>query len=123
MEKIKILCYNVDDRTVRALSELVVRLGVKVVSVPAEAFSQPIAVVASGLSIDANPLVAPTFKESVAVFVSMPDVMLDVVLSAMREKGIRISLKAILTPYNASWDANTLYAELLRDRAEIKNKK
>ena len=60
--------------------------------------------------------------EGMAVFVSVPDTMLDVLLSAMREKGIKIPLKAVLTPYNAVWDANTLYRELARERKEMTGK-
>jgi hypothetical protein len=48
--------------------------------------------------------------------------MLDVVLAMIREKGIKIPLKAILTPHNAVWDANTLYKELCRERKEMSGK-
>jgi hypothetical protein len=57
-----------------------------------------------------------------AVFVSVPDTMLDVLLSAMKERGIKIPLKAVLTPYNAVWDANTLYNELCAERREMSGK-
>ena len=121
MENIKILCYNVDSTTVTALERLVFRLGVKVVSVPAGDHYKPLATVIAGVSVNNAP-VSPAFNEAMAVFVSMPDGMLDVVLAMMREKGIKIPLKAILTPHNAVWDANTLYKELCRERKEMSGK-
>lgn len=122
MEKTKILCYNVDESTVALLENLASRLKISVISVPIEDFGKPIALVASGVSSDRNPLMCSTIPEGMAVFVSVPDTMLDVLLSAMREKGIKIPLKAVLTPYNAVWDANTLYRELARERKEMTGK-
>ena len=121
MENIRILCYNTDVKTVNALTHLVSRLGVKVVSVPVTDHYRPIAAVISGISVGNAP-VSPAFNEAMAVFVNMPDGMLDVVLGLMREKGIKIPLKAILTPHNAVWDANTLYKELCRERKEFSRK-
>ena len=122
MEKSKILCYNVDDSTLMALSQLSSKLKISVINVPAEDYGRAIAAVATGVTIERNPLVCVPFEESMAVFVSIPDTMLDVLLSKMREKKIKISLKAVLTPYNAVWDANTLYQELCRERKEIMGK-
>jgi hypothetical protein len=122
MEKSKILCYNVDESTVALLKALASRLKISVVSVPFEDFSKPVAVVASGISTKNNPLTVPSFTEGMAVFVSVPDTMLDVLLSAMKERGIKIPLKAVLTPYNAVWDANTLYNELCAERREMSGK-
>lgn len=121
MENIKILCYNTDVKTINALTQMVSRLGVKVIAVPVTDHHKPLAAVVAGISGDNAPVV-PSFTESMAVFVGMPDVMLDVVLAQMRERGIKISLKAILTPHNAVWNANTLYKELCRERKEMSGK-
>lgn len=122
MEKSKILCYNVDEATLKALASLSSKLKISVIKVPYTDFGKPIAAVATGVSAENNPLTVSSIPESMAVFVSVPDTLLDVLLSAMREKGIKISLKAVLTPYNAVWDANTLYNELCRERKEMSGK-
>lgn len=119
MEKYKILCYNVDGEAFAELKALASRLGAETVLVSAEDFGKPIAVVASGVKAVSNPLAVPSFSESMAVFVSVPDAMLDVLLSSMRKRGIKISLKAVLTPTNALWDALSLYKELCRERKEF----
>ncbi len=122
MEKSKILCYNVDEGTLKALATLSSKLKISVIKVPYVDFGKPIAAVAAGVSAESNPLVTVSIPESMAVFVSVPDTVLDVLLSSMREKAIKISLKAVLTPYNAVWDANTLYNELCRERKEMSGK-
>ena len=122
MEKPRILCYNVDNDTLKRLTELCIRFSVKVIDVPFEDYGKPIAAVASGVFSEKNALAVSTLSESMAVFVSVPDAMLDVLLSAMRERAIKIPLKAVLTPYNAVWDANTLYNELCRERKEMSGK-
>ena len=38
----------------------------------------------------------------------------------MRRAGVRpVALKAVLTPTNAAWDSNALYAELCKEREAI----
>ena len=122
MEKMKILCYNIDEKTISSLKALTSRLKISVVSVEREDFTKPIVSVASGILSEKNPLINASFTEGMAVFVSIPDTMLDVLLSYMKDRGIVIPLKAVLTPYNAVWDANTLYNELCRERREITGK-
>ena len=54
---------------------------------------------------------SPVPPEPVMVFVRLSDGMLDEALAAMREAGIRIPHKAVLTPYNVKWTAWQLYAQ------------
>lgn len=122
MEKSKILCYNIDEKTISSLKALSSRLKISVIRVQREDFSKPIATVASGIFSEKNPLINASFAEGMAVFVSIPDTMLDVLLSYMKDRGVVIPLKAVLTPYNAVWDANTLYNELCRERRELTGK-
>lgn len=120
MDKQKLLCYNIAPDTLSALTREAARLGIETVKVTPESYLLPLLSVASGVKAKANPLVSSTaLKEGMLVFVNFPDAMLDVFLGVMREKSIRVSLKAILTPHNAVWDAHTLYNELCRERAEF----
>lgn len=49
MEKMKILCYNIDEKTISSLKALTSRLKISVVSVEREDFTKPIVSVASGI--------------------------------------------------------------------------
>ena len=122
MNKPKILCYNIPSDTLDALSKTAKKLGVDTVTVSPESYALPILSVASGVKANANPLVFGNLSEGMLVFVNLSDTVLDVLLGAMRTNGIRVSLKAIMTPHNAVWDAHTLYNELCRERAEFLNK-
>ena len=122
MNRSKILCYNILPETLAALTREAKKLNAETVPVAPESYGLPLLSVASGVKANANPLASSTLSEGMLVFVNFPDTMLDVFLSVLREKGIRVSLKAILTPHNAVWDAHTLYNELCRERAELSNK-
>ena len=119
MNRSKILCYNISSETFTALTREAKKLKAETVLVAPESYGLPLLSVASGVKANANPLASSTLSEGMLVFVNFPDTMLDVFLSVLREKGIRVSLKAILTPHNAVWDAHTLYNELCRERAEL----
>lgn len=115
MEKPQILCYALPMSVKAALATLARRFGVVLRTVPTEAYTMPLAAVAAGL----EPKRTDTEKilpEPMLVFVSFPETMLDSFLAAMREKGPRVSLKAVLTRYNAIWTAEELYRELCRER-------
>ncbi|MBQ7779502.1 MAG: DUF3783 domain-containing protein [Clostridia bacterium] len=122
MNRSKILCYNISTETLAALTREAKKLNAETVSVAPESYGLPLLSVASGVKASANPLASSTLPEGMLVFVNFPDTMLDVFLGVLREKGIRVSLKAILTQHNAVWDAHTLYNELCRERAELSNK-
>lgn len=122
MNKQKILCYNLSTDTFTALMREAKKLGVETVSVAPESYGLPILSVASGVKTEPNPLASGGLSEGMLVFVNFPNTMLDVFLSVLREKGIRVPLKAVLTPHNAVWDAHTLYNELCRERAKFSRK-
>ncbi len=123
MNKPKILCYNIASDTVSAVTREAKKLGIETLSVLPESYSLPLLSIASGVKANANPLVSSAaLPEGMLVFVNFSDTMLDVFLGVMREKSIRVSLKAVLTPHNAVWDAHTLYNELCRERKELSNK-
>ncbi len=119
MNKPKILCYNIEKETLAPLSLLAGKLGCETVPVSPESYSLPILSVASGVPAKRSPLVPQSMTEGMLIFVNLPEALLDVLLQKMREKGIKVSLKAVLTPHNAVWDAHTIYRELCRERAEL----
>ena len=58
--------------------------------------------------------------EPMLVFAGFTDRRLTAILSELREKGLSdISLKAVLTEYNAIWNSATLYSQLAEERAQF----
>ncbi len=122
MDKPKILCYNISPDILSKLSRLALRFGASVTDIKPEGYGLPLVSAASGVKAQPNPLASRALPEGMLVFVSFPETALSVFLDALKAKEIRISLKAILTPHNATWDAHTLYKELCKERAELRNK-
>lgn len=115
MEKPQILCYALPQDSHRLLAVCGRRFGVTLRTVLPAFYQLPIAAVAGGLLPSKTAEETP-LPEPMLVFVNMPEVRLKQFLTAMREEGLRISLKAVLTPYNAVWNAEELYRELCRER-------
>lgn len=54
------------------------------------------------------------------VFCGLDDAALDEFLDACKREGMEpVACKAVLTPHNAAWSGETLYAQLLREREGI----
>lgn len=53
------------------------------------------------------------------VFCGISDQTLDNILAAMRQAGIRINCKSVMTPYNIAWKLPDLYNELEREHEEM----
>jgi len=53
------------------------------------------------------------------VFCGLTGAQLDRLLSSLRRAGVRIPLKAVLTPTNAGWDSVKLHSELERERRAV----
>ena len=114
-----ILCYGGSEELRLSLQKLVRPLGISVRTVPLSEFSLPLAAVVAGRAAkEISPLSAP-LPEPMLLFANTPQGMLEVVLDAMKGRGLRVSLKAILTPVNAAWTAYELYRELCAERKAL----
>ncbi|MCR5663848.1 MAG: DUF3783 domain-containing protein [Oscillospiraceae bacterium] len=67
-----------------------------------------------------TPSFQPGFTEELFVMAGFDNELLDAFIRFFREKGLRrIALKAVLTPYNAGWDARFLLKQLLSEQRAI----
>lgn len=57
------------------------------------------------------------FTEELLVMANFRGGQLDELLDRLRQGGVSVALKAVLTPTNAAWTAQALYEELCRERA------
>lgn len=119
MKKPLILCYGVDDDTSAGIKKLAKPLGVSLLRVAPSAYALPLAAVVAGVGAKGNPPESALLPEPMLLFANLPQGMLEVLLDAMRRKGLRVSLKAILTPHNAAWTAYELYHELCAERKAL----
>jgi len=115
-----LLLYNIPQKKKALLSVPAMCLGLKSVSVPAEAFSLPLGVILGGDAPAGLP--APSeepFEGEMMVMCGLSDGELDRFLSELRRVRVNIPLKAILTDTNRAWSAPQLFAELSAEREAI----
>lgn len=61
----------------------------------------------------------PVLSEEVLLLDGLSDEKLDRLLRLMRERGVPVSLKAVITKHNAEWTFAALYEELRKERKEL----
>ena len=117
-----VLLFNLpqDPRRARIEAYLLGR-GVRVVPVKADRFHWPIGALLGLPGYDAPQTKSfPTFSDEMLVMSGFDQAMLQGFLDFFsREKLPRIALKAMLTPYNAAWDANELHRHLSAEHEKL----
>ena len=108
-----LLC-NIPPQKRGKLQVLALQLGCRVQVVPPERFGDKLEELLSGAA--PGPGTADPFAEELLVMASLDERRLDALLNGLRRQRIPIALKAVLTPTNAGWTAQALYAELCRER-------
>ena len=56
-------------------------------------------------------------KGSMIVMEGFREKRLDMLLKLLRDKGVRVDYKAVVTPFNRKWNVLQLYLEMERERA------
>lgn len=111
-----VLMYCLSVQKEAALRELGEKLSLRMISVPASRHGCTIAQV---LRHEGGECAAkPPLREEMLVM-DLPGVLLDFFLQGMRQAGVDVPLKAVLTPTNVSWTAAALQQELQRERQEF----
>ena len=120
-----LLTYNLKPGTAAGLDEICRRLDIRVRAVEPGEYALPIGALA-GLPVVRTsaepPTPAATFTDEMLVMGLMMSNELDAFLKALRDAGLRIPLKAVLTPVNVAWNSADLHAELAREHSEMQRR-
>lgn len=124
--KEQILLFGCDLMSAQALSAAAEALGIRAVRIERSLYNRPIGTLAQvnqARSLFARaPYIGPELQEPMAVFCGFANnARLDAAVSALNGTGAR-TLKCILTPDNAMWNAVMLQGELVKERAEMQEK-
>lgn len=114
-----LLIYNADENKA-ALESIAEKICARAVFVPKDECSLPLAEIIEGRKIAQNTKDEPLFSEPMII---MHETDVDLTLKLLREGGIKIGLKAITTPHNLRWSANTVYKHLSAERAAFQAQK
>ena len=116
-----LLTYNLEPGTASALCAVCEGLNIRIRTVDRDEYALPIGALAgipvkTGRQQDAQ----AGFGEPMLVMCHMLSPQLDAFLQAMRSASIpAIPLKAVLTPFNATWSSPRLRDELIREHWEM----
>lgn len=112
-----LLTFNLAPQKRAALQVIALRCGCRMQAVPAGKHGATLARLLSGEAEATAP--AEPFTGEILVMAGLNERQLDTVLTELRRRKVHIPLKAVLTPTNAEWTAEELYAELCRERDAI----
>lgn len=117
-----VLLYEIPKEMVGKLRFLCMKLDISAKTVPQDHYGVPIGAMAGVLPMPQELPEPVSISEKMLVLCGFDDKLLDAFLQNYRmDKIPPISLKAVLTPTNASWNAAQLQGELLRERSAVKN--
>ena len=121
----EILLYQIPVQEMMRLLPILQRHGCRAVQVTAGQYGIPLGQLAQGsVQQEAKQAGAGSpLPESMMVFCGCGDPLLDCLLADMRQSGVRISSKAVLTPHNKTWTTVELYQALRQERAAISAQK
>ena len=95
------------------MKALLFRFSVPCREVPAEAQGHPLGYV---LGLDGFPPgkapAEPPFADEMLVMHGLSKRQFNGLLDGLRQAGVQVPLKAVVTPHNVGWSANQLYAEI-----------
>ena len=116
-----ILLYNIKGQPYTPqLKTILLKMGIRIKVVAPEDYTKKIGELL-GLETNSSsqpPAVAPSesIPDEMIVMYNFIDARLNQLLSELRRAGIKIPLKAVLTPHNSNWTSYELHAELSEER-------
>ncbi len=119
----KVLLFQVPNKEAEAAAGIFAAMKVRCERVPAGAFQKSIGELAGQKGTGAWEAYESAYEgtapaESMMIFCDVTEKHFSRALALLREKGVRIDYKAVLTPTNARWNVLRVYAELAREKAE-----
>lgn len=117
-----VLLFNVSDEKLRLSTEMVLfPFHVRIKTVKREDFSMTLGnILGRTAPAPHTPYTGTKVFEPMMIFVDIPDARLDIILQALRDRGVFYPYKAILTPTNINWTPLACLTELQREREAIR---
>lgn len=114
----KILFYQIRGEKRKQLKQICGALDIEILVVSPAEYGEPVGALTGfpGMRKQGKACVGAGVTGEMLVFVGMDDDALDEFLTVCKLEGVApTSCKAILTPHNARWSGEKLYAELVRE--------
>ena len=119
-----VLLYNIKGQPYTPqLKTILLKMGIRIIVVNNEDYSKNIG---QFVGMPANPMAQPpavapsqAIDDEMIIMYNFTESRLNLLLSELRKEGIKIPLKAIVTPHNCNWTSYELHAELAQEREEF----
>ena len=120
MARPTLLTYNLSPQTAAALKRVCEALHIRTRAVLPVEYALPVGALA-GIPVSKGPEApaAQGFSEPMLVICFMLSDQLDTLLAAMRQAGVRVPLKAVLTPTNVAWSSVQLHDALASEHEQM----
>lgn len=116
----KILLFQISEEKAAQIQRLASPLRVRVQRVPEDAYGEPLGKLADSLApAKKNGTEKAAFPQSLMLFCGVTEKHLDKILAGLKRERITVDYKAVLTPTNRNWTVQTLFLELIRERAAL----
>lgn len=120
-----LLTYNLKPGSAAGLEAICRNLDIRIREVSPGEYGLPIGALAGiPLARAPVPVAAPAaaFDDEMLVICHTLSNQLEALLKAMRKGGVRIGLKAVLTPVNVAWNSTDLHSELAHEHSEMQRR-
>lgn len=117
-----VLLYNITDKKrTDKIKFIFVLMGIRIKTVDKADYLKPIGSLAGmeGIPGDTGIYEGEGFDDEMLVINHFTDGQMNQMLAYLKKEGIRIDLKAALTPTNQFWNSIELHEELLREHEEM----
>lgn len=117
-----VLLYNFADKErTDKVKFIFVLMGIKIKAVEKTDYLQKIGALAGveGIARTEEVYEGEGFEEEMLVLNHLTDSQMNRMLAYLKKEGIKIPLKAVLTPTNVNWNTLELYKELVREHEEM----
>ncbi|MCB6200990.1 DUF3783 domain-containing protein [Extibacter muris] len=121
--KSSVLCYNLKGtKKGKQIAMIFGFLGYKVRHVEKEEYHVPIGVLAGADKMEGERPVfeGEGFSDEMLVMNAESEEMMDKALFLMRKEGVKVGLKAMLTPSNREWTSTALHDEIQKEHEYMK---
>lgn len=122
MQQSKVLCFNLSGEEFKSLLKISDKLDIEPICPNQADFSQSVGAML-GVFSKSNEICLAPFKEKMVIMSSFSKNKMEQFLDALREKGIIIDYKAMVTPTNLSWKCSELVEELKKEHEQIRRMK
>ena len=122
MQQSKLLCFNIKGEALRHLTLAAEATGAEICVVAPADFSQSVGALLGVFPQEKSVCLTP-FREEMLLMSGFDRGKMEAFLDNLKQRGVSIPFKAMVTPTNLFWHCDALLAELKKEREQLERMK